>query len=1271
MSKKKNKKSIDSCKLFPEQNSEGNDKLPENLSQKAKEMLTYKKIQNIDYTTYDYIFLGRQLCNTSIDSFTSFQSLLKEIKNKYKPELLNSKNIELIKKEGKFNFDNSNLTKFIPFQNNKNLDYDISINNKYIITNDIKLNTLFFYINKSFFKGKHCFEIELLDMKNKKVNFGLINIKDINTFKNKCYKNSNELINKDKLKKKYNFFELSNPIFLKKNTNSFHHYISYGDIFGFCFDLTKKLLFLYLNGELINTYELNLTKGPNYSFVPLLSIGKFSEIIFNSGENLKYDYIYQKYNFIPLDKSEQNNFEISQLEKITNDYMNIIINDGKSILNNNNMSYSDINQIYYSIFDFLGNVSFQYSYIVNKCLINIIELNNDKEYLDIFYICITYILNSAKDKQKVFRNIILNLVESIHIYLITGNVLFKKLFQLLIYLFSKKNIIKLIFNIPKNTLKIIFSQILIPFHFPDYLFQKINLNLVIKPGADPKLYKDNKKNIFRIVVTDYNTFKNNIVSFQQEYKQQKITEIFSQFAELILNYGVKSGESKNIYNNELIKNFRVFLKEEKKQFCKNKFSEYKLNKIFRSFFIPAMNIFNKSYNKNNIDEKSVLSFSIKKFLNDKTKERLGGTLKLLKQQYSKDIPNFQDLSKMNINTVSNVFLYEFIDFFLGNNINNMWDNLDWLIKNRKTNFSMEEFLSSIKNNSYKNINYKFIKFIDYKLYFPNLDDLEIIVKFFLNISYFLSDELYPKKLIYFLPEYIISNFKRIIKFLYKIFFKLSKNDLLDYYMEVDKDDIFPEIQEKKKNVSNLCEECIKQYISIIVKIINDKNIKNNLIKIDITFIVFDISICYTCYSFDFLTEEQIFIIMIFINEINKKPELKILTYDIINLIGKLLYFENSGLFQLGFKIKKMIDSRYNNNNFLRILLYLIYSNINCSLSKLEENFSECKCIAANNNRHNSNNIIVNHNNNNNNGNNIINNELNNNNNSFNNFMIRVQQLNMPEINNRQINQINQFSQVNVIMNNNYNVQHNNNKEKLDKLDKSLKDVSSQFININNFYNISREIKELYEPNCFENKFLDNLLILLYNVLFSPDISKKIRGNNIIKNYKKVLQSILEFYNTIFKNITALNDTDILKGISKRRNLYHLKEISNCLRNFLEIKNQDNSDIEIKTKSKLNVNVENNIIYYDDFLEKLEKIVKEEETIKSININEIAGNSDLKSSRNNICPICIDSTVDTHMLPCGHSICRNCFFQCLSVNKSCPFCRAKIQGIEEDRNLIIK
>ena len=53
----------------------------------------------------------------------------------------------------------------------------------------------------------------------------------------------------------YEYFKIKSPISIHKNNNFYHHYITYGDIFGICIDFDNKLLYLFWNGEIINTYS--------------------------------------------------------------------------------------------------------------------------------------------------------------------------------------------------------------------------------------------------------------------------------------------------------------------------------------------------------------------------------------------------------------------------------------------------------------------------------------------------------------------------------------------------------------------------------------------------------------------------------------------------------------------------------------------------------------------------------------------------------------------------------------------------------------------------------------------------------------------------------------------------------------------------------------------------------------------------------------------------------------------------------------------------------
>ena len=221
------------------------------------------------------------------------------------------------------------------------------------------------------------------------------------------------------------------------------------------------------------------------------------------------------------------------------------------------------------------------------------------------------------------------------------------------------------------------------------------------------------------------------------------------------------------------------------------------------------------------------------------------------------------------------------------------------------------------------------------------------------------------------------------------------------------------------------------------------------------------------------------------------------------------------------------------------------------------------------------------------------------------------------------------------------------------LEKSFDDVGNQFLNLIHFYQISPDIKELYDSKSLENKYLISLLLNLYNIIFSKNNIQKIDDKN--RHYKNLLNKVNEFYNIIISNIVNQNDQDILKEISKQRNILQFKEILQNLERFNPVKNEQDDKYK----------------YFKDFIEQLEKLVPEEEVINKIDFDN---NKEMTKSGRiieiNLCNICSDSVINTHLIPCDHSLCRTCFFQCLSENKSCPFCRAEIKGIKEDPNFKI-
>ena len=260
-----------------------------------KEMVSVKQLQNIELATYDYIFVGRNFLNTTIQDFESFINQLKSIKNKFNPSLFKvNKNIENIKKEGKFSISNSNITNLVMF-NKKDEEAEISINTSYIkILKSKKYFT--FYTTKSILKGKHCFELEIMNMSEPIIYYGLINISQIAGLNNLLKISSNNLEFLNISLELFNIFKLNNPIFYQENEKNYNHFITYGDILGLCFDLDQKILYIYINGTLRGTHLLTIKTGENCAFLPIISFGANTEIIFNPGDDLKYFDIIILYN---------------------------------------------------------------------------------------------------------------------------------------------------------------------------------------------------------------------------------------------------------------------------------------------------------------------------------------------------------------------------------------------------------------------------------------------------------------------------------------------------------------------------------------------------------------------------------------------------------------------------------------------------------------------------------------------------------------------------------------------------------------------------------------------------------------------------------------------------------------------------------------------------------------------------------------------------------------------------------------------------------------
>ena len=1192
-----------------------------------KEMVSVKQLQNIELATYDYIFVGRHFLNTTIQDFESFINQLKSIKNKLNPSLFKvNKNIEKIKKEGKFSISNSNITNLVML-NKKDEEAEISINTSYIKILKSK-KSFKFYTTKSILKGKHCFELEIMNMSEPIINYGLINISQLALLKKVFKASSNNLEHLNINIELLNYFKLNNPIFYHENGKNYNHFITYGDILGLCFDLDQKIIYIYINGTLRGTHLLTIKIGENCAFVPIISFGANTEIIFNPGHNLKYLHNYNIGGFIPLDEEGENNYEKSHMINVTNEYIDILINIGMPIIMNKNISNSDINQIFHIIFDSLANISFKHSYIIKNSLIeNFIgkyskEKLDDKE-LEFYYICLKYILNYSKTPKLILKNLFLNLSETIHIFMrrgVTRNInLIKVILKLFTFLFTKKEIMDTFGKMKITTTKI-FKAIFVSFHVDSPSYENNFLDFEITNDDFSNINNSPNKNIinkinpyFPKLIHDSIDFKKAISSMKNDLKNisSDLLTLFNELIIILFTNGTDT-ENKKIFNI-----FKTFLKKEIENIFKAGPSkgQCQFNNIFKNIFLPAMNLFNEQYEK--VYKNSGNSLSIKKYLNQKETdgEKIGGTIKYIFEEFPKKILNFQELLSYTIKDYNNIFFLEFIYiFFIDRNSSKIWGMLTNIIKK---NIELAN-LGFLKEKSFEAAHNSLVDYINCKLYEFNSNNLKIVLQFLLNFSDIIIG-LYSTELIYFLPEKIFIKIWHIIELLNEI------NNLLDK-SDNNNNNLIPSVVlfdgGSKKELKKLREKSLKKYISIIIELIKDKNIKKLIIKCD----YIDNIQNYIALE-EYFTDEYLLSIFDFIYLIHNNNEYKEYANNFMIIFETKLYDKQSKYYNFGERLAKLLKT---NQNFLRILIIILYSNINSSLTRLEERFCEYKSQPGS---------IQNNNNSNNEQNNNLNANLSN---LLDTIYILFDNNNMLVRNRfRAIRRVN-FGAMTA-------------SEQLKLLEDSFKDTIRQFLRLNAFYKITKDIDELYDINSFENKNLRNLLLSLYSIVFSPKNIEKIideKTKKINGVYKKLLSKISSFYKTIIEKILEQKNDTFLKELSKHRNIYHFGDI-------------------FKIFEKYNAPISSIL---NEFLSKMEKIITEEELLKLSKEFDDKNNIEVTKSGNkiekNICFLCADSVMDIHLLPCEHSICKNCLLHYLSESKEkklCPFCRAEIKGIKEDPN----
>ena len=683
---------------------------------------------------------------------------------------------------------------------------------------------------------------------------------------------------------------------------------------------------------------------------------------------------------------------------------------------------------------------------------------------------------------------------------------------------------------PKILIKI-FRSIFVSFHFYDSNLEKNNLDFIINQNNNDDNNNSNNSYFPNIIIskeTFINLNNNNFIKNSEE-----LNELYKQFIIILFKNGTEN-QNKNIFNI-----FKKFYEKETDSVLKAGYPKnfYKFGDLFKTIFIPAMISFNNEYE--NIENKDII-LSIKKYLsrNEVDGQKIGGTIQHIYEELVPQIPDFENLLKDKIDKYYNIIFIELLYlFFVKENNGNFWQFLTEIRKGVIKYFGTI-FLNDLKNKSFEEIHTSLIDYIKFNFDLTYPSDLKISIQFLYNLSNFILNELYPQKLIYFIPKIIILRFKDAINCIYhsfsfiKIIYDISKN------YEFNLSNIEKSMELNKK--------CFGKFLSILIKIIGDKNIKNLNLKCQIVnFLIIDID------KVEYFSDEDLNSIFNFFNLIHNNSDYKqYINAFLTTIFHDKIYLKSKEYYNLGKRINELFK---NNKNFLRVIIQLLYNNMNESLSKLEEKFSEYKNnqinIINNNNFQNNNNI---------NNNNIQNNNINNNNNQINNI------------------------------NNNNNNQNNNivlsDEDKLILLEKSFDDVGNQFLNLIHFYQISPDIKELYDSKSLENKYLISFLLNLYNIIFSKNNIQKIDDKN--EHYKNLLNKVNEFYNIIISNIVNQNDQDILKEISKQRNILQFKEILQNLERFNPVK--DGQDDKYK--------------YFKDFMEQLEKLVPEEEVINKIDFD---------------------------------------------------------------------
>ena len=572
------------------------------VKQKEEIKLTFKEenidekiIENINSIVKDIEIINK------IEDYSQYK---KEINNLLKTEnkklLINE--IKRMKTLGKIG-----ITKtYFDIKSNDSENIILSNNNCTIYS---KENNESIKTNNCIFKGKWCYEVELITNGSFKIGF--------------CNYNT-------KLKNKFIGHDLTSFSFDGNKNLSFHQKTKNygknwdcGDIIGVCIDLENQFIEYYLNGKKLGHCFNNIPVGNNIFYFPALTINKGEKICFNFGQ---YDFHFNYFGYNIFDM----NIDWSVSEKLFNLLEKKLLN----VLIEKNLSFYEKYLLFYQIFEYLINVSFNDPFIFKKFGIQfLIRLKNkDQRLLQKFLDLIIDFIPLKENKKKFVFFIIDNissLIEENSVLADKAIFIWEENIKLFKSILISDNIVNLWFENNEKvmlTLKTIFNSNF--FKFTDFYH-----NIMVQKNYNIPILK-------AIKVIDHHFFKKKTKEFL--YLNSVYCDNISDLIKYFLT------EERKFFQGKILKDqFNEFLRIELKPSNEDLFvfldTNEKISKnqslIYKNVFYPLFQIFLKEYLDIPFEKLSTEPFfnrdsNVSIYSND---INLGGTINNVTHDYIKTI----------------------------------------------------------------------------------------------------------------------------------------------------------------------------------------------------------------------------------------------------------------------------------------------------------------------------------------------------------------------------------------------------------------------------------------------------------------------------------------------------------------------------------------------------------------------------------------------------------------------------------------------------------